>query len=148
MLCWSELRISDFLCTCFKSLVALLSLSQLCGSQDDGRPLTLSGQAGPATFGAPLLIGSSGNERREKKRGKSDRKEKKGSKKGHKEGRGHKGEKKKGLDIEKLRQERLQRERQERDRARQAIMGNIASAENGKKYNASYGNAAPVMRTQ
>jgi hypothetical protein len=120
-----------------KSLVLNMASHHLCGMQDDGRPLTLNGRAS-------MSIERPANERREKKRAKADKKEKK---RGHREEKKHKGQKKNGLDIEKLRQERLQREQKERERTRQAIMGS-ASIEGGKKYNGAYGNAAPMKSTQ
>ena len=52
---------------------------------------------------------------------------------------------KKGLDIERLRQERREREKVEHERARQAVLGNARAKGiigDGKRYNSAYGNAA------
>lgn len=116
--------------------------------QDDGRPLALTnGHNGSSLQSAALLADESGHERQHKKRSKADRKERSKDKKSRKKSKREKSEKKQGLDIDRLRQERLLREKQERERARQAIMGNVAAVEGGKKYNAAYGNAAVSRRT-
>ena len=52
---------------------------------------------------------------------------------------------KKGVDLERLRQERREREKGERERARQAVLGNARAkglVGGGKRYNSAYGNAA------
>ena len=52
---------------------------------------------------------------------------------------------KKGLDIERLRQERREREKVEHERARQAVLGNARAKGiigDGRRYHSAYGNAA------